>query len=83
MPGPVFLWSQDPRRLSSNRRQGPYVENNKIALAIYCAEEYYFRGKSWEKRGKYDRIEGMEYIDLRKVGRDGLREIRRQVVRLK
>ena len=25
----------------------------------------------------------MEYIDLRKVGRDGLKEIRRQVVRLK
>ena len=25
----------------------------------------------------------MEYIDLRKVGKDGLREIRRQVVRLK
>ena len=25
----------------------------------------------------------MEYIDLRKIGRDGLKEIRRQVVRLK
>ena len=25
----------------------------------------------------------MEYIDLRKVGREGLKEIRRQVVRLK
>ena len=25
----------------------------------------------------------MEYIDLRKVGRDGLREIHRQIVRLK
>ena len=31
----------------------------------------------------YDRIEGMEYIDLRKVGKEGLKEIRRQVVRLK
>ena len=28
-------------------------------------------------------MEGMEYIDLRKVGREGLKEIRRQVVRLK
>ena len=25
----------------------------------------------------------MEYIDLRKLGRDGLKEVRRQVVRLK
>ena len=25
----------------------------------------------------------MEYVDLRKVGREGLKEIRRQVVRLK
>ena len=31
----------------------------------------------------YDKIGGMEYIDLRKVGREGLKEIRRQVVRLK
>ena len=30
-----------------------------------------------------DKIEDMEYIDLRKVGRDGLKAIRRQVVRLK
>ena len=28
-------------------------------------------------------VEGMEYIDLRTVGREGLKEIRRQVVRLK
>ena len=28
-------------------------------------------------------MESMEYIDLRKVGREGLKEIRRQVVRLK
>ena len=28
-------------------------------------------------------MERMEYIDLRKVGREGLKEIRRQVVRLK
>ena len=28
-------------------------------------------------------IEDMEYVDLREVGRDGLKEIRRQVVRLK
>ena len=28
-------------------------------------------------------MEGMEYIDLRKVGREGLKEKRRQVVRLK
>ena len=34
-------------------------------------------------RALLHRIGGMEYIDLRKVGKDGLREIRRQVVRLK
>ena len=28
-------------------------------------------------------MESMEYIDLRKVGSEGLKEIRRQVVRLK
>ena len=28
-------------------------------------------------------MQGMEYIDLRKVGREGLKQIRRQVVRLK
>ncbi len=28
-------------------------------------------------------MRNMEYIDLRKVGREGLKEIRRQVVRLK
>ena len=31
----------------------------------------------------YDKIGGMEYMDLRKVGREGLKEIHRQVVRLK
>ena len=36
-----------------------------------------------DRQGGYDRIESMEYIDLRKVGREGLKEIRRQVVRLK
>ena len=29
------------------------------------------------------KMESIEYIDLRKVGREGLKEIRRQVVRLK
>ena len=44
---------------------------------------YYFREKSWETSGRYDKITDMKYIDLRKMGREGLREIRRQVVRLK
>ena len=44
---------------------------------------YYFRRKSSEKRAGYGKIGNMEYIDLRKVGREGLKEIRRQEVRLK
>lgn len=35
------------------------------------------------KKEGCDKIGSMEYIDLRKVGRAGLKEIRRQVVRLK
>ena len=42
-----------------------------------------FEKKDRKSEGGYDRIESMEYIDLRKVGREGLKEIRRQVVRLK
>ena len=38
---------------------------------------------SYCNRREYGRIGDMEYIDLRKVGGDGLKEIRRQVVRLK
>ena len=36
-----------------------------------------------KKRGKCGIIGRLEYIDLRKVGREGLKEIRRQVVWLK
>ena len=42
-----------------------------------------FEKKARKKWARCDRIEDMEYIDLRKVGREGLKEIRRQVVRLK
>ena len=44
---------------------------------------YYLRGKSQEKQRRCGKIGSMEYIDLRKVRRGGLKEIRKQVVRLK
>ncbi len=44
---------------------------------------YYVRRKSQESGGRCGKMEGMEYIDLRKAGREGLKEIRRQVVRLR
>ena len=58
------------------------IKLNKLTT-LNIQKFYYFREKRQENGFGCGKMEGMEYMDLREAGREGLKEIRRQVVRLK
>jgi hypothetical protein len=60
----------------------PWLLMAEIILTL-CRFVSALREKSLESGTRCGKMESMEYIDLRKVGSEGLKEIRRQVVRLK
>ena len=64
-------------------KQHPRTGRRNYQYRINLFLNITFEEKARKRRGRCGKIEGMEYIDLRKVGREGLKEIRRQVVRLK
>ena len=59
------------------------VSRYHAASVWYDLARYYFRKSIWEYSTESGKIDSMEHIDLRKLNSGELKQVRRQVVRLK
>ena len=59
------------------------VSRYHAASVWYDLARYYFRKSIWEYSTESGKIDSMEHIDLRKLNGGELKQVRRQVVRLK